>query len=166
MREAELRNAMACHGDAVFRLALRRLESQVDAEDVYQETFLALCRQDDAPSWDGGHLKAWLLRVALNKCGDVIRARKASAVVPLDEAPEPYVVDDGDVDHLAYERIWLLAGQLIEPYRTVFHLFYGEGLSTGEIAEVTRTREATVRVQLLRARGHMRRMMGGADDWL
>lgn len=164
MREEELRGAMARYGDAVFRLALRRLGSRADAEDIYQETFLALCRQRNAPSWDDGHLKAWLLRVAMNKCSDIIRAREARPIVSLDEVPEPYVTDGGDGNHPSYERIWLLAGQLPDPCRTAFHLFYGEGLSVGEIAEVTQTREATVRVRLLRARGHMRRMMGGADD--
>lgn len=164
MREEELRGAMARHGDAVFRLALRRLGSRADAEDIYQETFLALCRQRNAPSWDDGHLKAWLLRVAVNKCSDIIRAREARPIVSLDEVPEPYATDGGDGNHPSYERIWLLAGQLPDPYRTAFHLFYGEGLSVGEIAEVTQTREATVCVRLLRARGHMGRMMGGADD--
>lgn len=42
MEEAEilLRNAMEHHGAAVYRLALCRMQSVQDAEDVYQDVFL------------------------------------------------------------------------------------------------------------------------------
>lgn len=44
MEEAEilLRNAMEHHGAAVYRLALCRMQSVQDAEDVYQDVFLRL----------------------------------------------------------------------------------------------------------------------------
>ena len=69
MEEAEilLRNAMEHHGAAVYRLALCRMQSVQDAEDVYQDVFLRLLGQE-ASAWDGEHLRAWLLRVTVNKC--------------------------------------------------------------------------------------------------
>lgn len=55
MEEAEilLRNAMEHHGAAVYRLALCRMQSVQDAEDVYQDVFLRLLGQE-ASAWDGG----------------------------------------------------------------------------------------------------------------
>lgn len=62
--DAFLENAMEKHGDAVYRLALCRLGSRADAEDVYQDVFLRLLR-DSTEFRDSEHLKAWLLRVTL-----------------------------------------------------------------------------------------------------
>ena len=55
--EILLRNAMEHHGAAVYRLALCRMQSVQDAEDVYQDVFLRLLGQD-AAGWDREHLRA------------------------------------------------------------------------------------------------------------
>ena len=75
--DALLQQAMDTCGDAVYRLALCRLNSRADAEDVYQEVFLRLLR-DDTDFRDTEHLKAWLLRVTLSRCTD-LRRRGLSA---------------------------------------------------------------------------------------
>ena len=51
MEEAEilLRNAMEHHGAAVYRLALCRMQSVQDAEDVYQDVFLRLLARRHLP---------------------------------------------------------------------------------------------------------------------
>ena len=46
--DAFLCDAMERCGDAVYRLALCRLDSRADAEDVYQEVFLRLQRDTTA----------------------------------------------------------------------------------------------------------------------
>ena len=74
MTEGFLCNAMAAYGSAVYRLALCRTQSVPDAEDVYQDVFLKLLGQR-AEDWDGEHLKAWLIRTALNRCADLHRFR-------------------------------------------------------------------------------------------
>ena len=48
LQEADLSEAMDRYGDAVYRLALCRLQNVQDAEDVYQETFLRLFQEDAA----------------------------------------------------------------------------------------------------------------------
>ena len=70
MTDRELRNAMKTHGDTVYRLALCRMQQVADAEDVYQDVFLRLFRQDTA-DWDGERMKAWLIRTTLNRCADL-----------------------------------------------------------------------------------------------
>ena len=46
--DAFLEDAMERYGDAVYRLALCRLGSRADAEDVYQEVFLSLAKCETA----------------------------------------------------------------------------------------------------------------------
>lgn len=78
MTEQTLRTAMAEYGDTVYRLALCRTQSIPDAEDVYQDVFLALLRQQ-AEGWEAGRMKAWLVRTTLNRCTDLHRFRLPAA---------------------------------------------------------------------------------------
>ena len=76
---------MNAHGASVYRLALNQTRSPHDAEDVSQDVFLRLLR-DKTDFVDDGHLKAWLLRVTINRCLEVRRsAWRRRAVIGADE---------------------------------------------------------------------------------
>ena len=113
MTEQTLRTAMAEYGDTVYRLALCRTQSIPDAEDVYQDVFLALLRQQ-AEGWEAGRMKAWLIRTTLNRCTDLHRFRLRRPVLPLDEALTC------PVDEAAAE-LWEAVGVLPEKLRTAVH---------------------------------------------
>lgn len=131
-QENILRNAMADHGGAVYRLALCRLQNIADAEDVYQDVFLRLLEQETA-DWDSEHTKAWLLRATVNRCADLHRFRLRWPVLSLEEVPElARPVDDGAAE------LWDAVARLPEKLRTVVHLrpereqekiCYSEGLT-------------------------------------
>lgn len=159
MQEAFLSRAMDRHGDAVYRLALCRLQNLADAEDVYQETFLQLFQQKNAEGWEDEHLKAWLLRVAVNKCADVGRRRKAHGCVTLDELPELSARDC-----FAYVELWDAVNRLPEKQRIIFHLFYSEGYKTEEIASILKISASTVRVNLNRARKAVRKELDDNEN--
>lgn len=156
-QERILCNAMEAHGDAVYRLALCRLQNRADAEDVYQDVFLRLLEQP-ARDWDGEHLKAWLLRTALNRCADVGRLRLRRPVLPLDELPD--TVRPGD----EAAELWEAVARLPEKLRTAVHLHYAEGYRTEEIAAMLGIPGATVRTRLRRARMKLKDLLGGIDD--
>lgn len=158
MTEQELSNAMKAHGDAVYRLALCRLQNAADAEDVYQDVFLRLLEQRTG-GWDGERTKAWLLRTALNRCADLGRARKRRGAVSLDEVPDMA----RPVDEAAAE-LWDAVARLPEKLRTAVHLFYGEGYESGEIGALLGVPAATVRSRLRRARAELKNLLGGFDD--
>lgn len=152
MTEAFLAQMMDHYGDAVYRLALCRLQSLADAEDVYQDTFLRFYQQKGAQTWSEEQCKAWLLRVAMNRCADLGRSRKIRGYVALDSIPEL-------ADHSADDcgEIWDAVSRLPEKQQVIFHLFYGEGYQTEEIAEILNVSGSTVRVNLNRARNTLRK---------
>lgn len=152
MQNTFLYEAMTLHGDAVYRLALCRLQNRDDAQDVFQETFLQLFREERAASWDEERLKAWLLRVAINKCIDIGRHRKAHGCISLDELPE-YAGNTS----LEYLELWDAVNRLPEKQRLIFHLYYSEGYKTDEIAGIIKVPSSTVRVNLNRARKQLRK---------
>lgn len=156
-QEILLRNAMTAHGDAVYRLALCRLQNTADAEDVYQDVFLRLLGQP-AGDWDSEHLKAWLLRAALNRCADLHRFRLRRPALSLDEVPDrPRPADEA-------VELWEAVAQLPEKLRTAVHLHYAEGYQTEEIAAMLGVPAATVRTRLRRARLKLKDLLGGIDN--
>ena len=156
MTEQTLRTAMAEYGDTVYRLALCRTQSIPDAEDVYQDVFLALLRQQ-AEGWEAGRMKAWLIRTTLNRCTDLHRFRLRRPVLPLDEALTC------PVDEAAAE-LWEAVGVLPEKLRTAVHLYYAEGYQAEEIAAMLGVPAATIRTQLRRAREKLKSVLGGMED--
>lgn len=153
--EAFLKQAMADWGDAVYRLALSQTHSRTDAEDVYQDVFLRLL--GDGTAFESAeHLKAWLLRVTVNRCHDLARSgwkRRTVALDPEWDTPDTPARDEEDA------AVWDAVGQLPEQQRTAVHLHYVEGYSTDEIARVLDCRPATARTWLFRARARIKELL-------
>ena len=158
MEESEilLRNAMEHHGSVVYRLALCRMQSIQDAEDVYQDVFLRLLDQDTS-DWDEEHLRAWLLRCTVNRCCDLHRFRLRRPVLALADLPEMAAPDSGAAE------LWDAVARLPEKLRVPLHLYYAEGYSTEEIAGLLDIPAATVRTRLRRARNKLHDLLGGDD---
>ncbi len=157
MTEQYLSNAMAVYGPTVYRLALCRTQSTADAEDVYQEVFLHLWKQE-AENWPAERVKAWLIRATLNRCADLHRFRLRRPVLALEELPELTQPDDVSTE------LWAAVARLPEKSRTAVHLYYAEGYSAEEIAQMLHIPAVTVRTRLHRARGQLKNLLGGTDD--
>lgn len=157
MNEIQLSNAMKTYGDTVYRLALCRMQNITDAEDVYQDVFLRLMKQD-IDSWDAEHMKAWLIRTTLNRCADLHRFRLRKPVLSLEEVPELA----SNMDEPGTE-VWEAVNRLPEKLRIPVHLHYGEGYATEEIAKILGVPPATVRTRLHRGRLRLKELLGGID---
>ena len=133
----------------LYRAALAILGDPQEAEDAVQDAFLAFLEK--APD-DLEHPGAWLMRVAVNSCRSRLR-RAWRRELPLpDTLPAP-----GPEERQELEELFALPPE----DRAVIHLFYYEGLSTGEIARLTGQAEGTVRSRLSRARARLRRLLEG-----
>ena len=133
----------------LYRAALAILGDPQEAEDAVQDAFLAFLEK--APD-DLEHPGAWLMRVAVNSCRSRLR-RAWRRELPLpDTLPAP-----GPEERQELEELFALPPE----DRAVIHLFYYEGLSTGEIARLTGQAEGTVRSRLSRARSRLRRLLEG-----
>lgn len=141
------------YSDAVYRLAMVYLGRHADAEDVTQEVFLRLLHR--APSFTGeDHEKRWLLQVTANLCKDQLRSFWRKRVTQLEDslpaaAPE--------------EREALRAvAALPEKYRLPIHLYYYEGYSVTEIAEILKLGQSAVKMRLKRGRELLKIELGGS----
>jgi len=138
----------------LFRTAIAILGRRADAEDIVQDTFVKLFEKQ--PSFESAaHETAWLMRVTVNKCKSRLRLFWWKKSEPLLETHPTR--DDNQ------RRVIESVMSLPSKYRTVIHLFYYEGYSTREIAEMTKQKESTIRQQLTRARRILKEFLEGED---
>ncbi len=139
--------------DVVYRAALACCQNPADAEDVVQSTFEKLLRSDTAFT-DEAHLRRWLVRVAVNEGRNLWKSFWRRNVTSLEGLNlEPAAPEGG--------QSALLEAVLALPveYRTVLHLYYYEGYSTGEIAQLLHLTEANVRARMKRGRDKLRQQL-------
>ena len=135
------------HADTLYRTAAAIMGSKAEAEDAVQDVFVKLVEKQ--PHFESAeHETAWLIRVTVNQCKSRLRTHWWKKTVPLlDTIPAATAAQHGITETVL---------SLPVKYRTVIHLYYYEGYSTKEIAEITKQRDATVREQLTRARRMLR----------
>ena len=160
MEQSHFLSAVEQYQNMVYRIALHYFGNPHDAEDVVQETFLRLYRQEQAFESDD-HLRRWLMRVAVNLCKDALKSPWRKRRVALESIPDQPIFDRLEQGDL-YREVMALP----EKYRTVLNLYYYEELSTKEIAELLNLRQTAVTTRLFRGRAILKERLGEAwnDD--
>ena len=145
------------YGNSVLRVAYTYLHNMSDAEDILQDTLIQFLKS--APAFENeGHEKAWLLTVASNLSKNKLSYLK---IRQADELSEELVSEEKE--DLKY--VWEAVKKLPVKNREVIHLFYQEGYSTKEIADILKRREATVRSDLKRGREKLKKILKEAYDF-
>jgi len=136
----------------LFRVAIAIMNIKEDAEDIVQDVFIKLL--ENPPQFESEeHETAWLIRVTVNLCKSRLRSYWRKNTVPL--------LDVYPAQNEQQHDLIEIVNKLSPKYRTVIHLFYYEGYSTKEIAEITQQKESTVREQLTRARRSLKDFLEG-----
>ena len=160
MEQSYFLSAVEQYQNMVYRIGLHWFGNPHDAEDIVQETFLRLYRQE-RPFESDEHLRRWLMRVAINICKDMLKSPWRKRRVALESIPDQPVFDRPEQGDL-YREVMDLPVQ----YRTVLNLYYYEELSTKEIAELLNLRQTAVTTRLSRGRAILKERLGEAwnDD--
>lgn len=143
------------YGTMVLKQAYYYLKDRQRAEDVCQDVFLRIYKkQPELP--DEQSEKAYILRVTINLCKDVLKSAWHRRVLPMAEgydAPSPAGGPETEALHGEVKQMLYQAVMALPPiYKDVVLLFYYNDLPTGEIARILAIPEVTVRTRLMRAR--------------
>lgn len=156
------------YGDAVFAVALSRLRSFHDAEDIAQEVFMEAFEHLDRLS-DPSRLGAWLRSITIHHCIDHIRLRKGNIgleeiIEQIDTDPDPQTeIEQKELRDQVMDAI----GQLSDKQRETATLFYINGYSQEEIAKIQEVPIGTIRRRLHDAREKLKEeMIGLVEDVL
>lgn len=155
--EQEVNRAVEQYADTVRRICLVHLKNYADTEDIFQTVFVKYLLHT-APFASPEHERAWIIRVTINACKDLLRSVFRRRTLSLEEvAEQPAPADE--------HRVVLQAVQALPAaYRDVVYLHYYEGYTAPEIAGILGKNVNTVYTRLTRARGLLRRTLGGDDD--
>lgn len=160
---------VARHGEYIFRVAFRITESEPDAEEIVQETFLRGYRnlaQYDARA----EFRTWIYRIAVNCALQVLNKRKVEAAVPIAEefdddhpgiqlahggaGPERLLLDR-EVEHRRHAAM----ENMTPDERLAFVLRHLEGRSTEEVAAALQVTPNNAKQAVFRAVQKMRRSL-------
>ena len=148
--EKFITEAVEKYSDTVFRVAFQYTGNRCDSEDIVQDVFVKLL--DKRPPLVGEPLKAWLIRVTINRSKDVLRALARRRKAPLGyalPAPQPEL----------YEEVFDALAQLPERDRTALYLHYYEGYTAREIAGMIGGSERAATKRICRAREKMKKYL-------
>ncbi len=127
-----------------------------------QETFLSAYR--NRSRFDGTNEKAWLARIATNKCLDY-QKKGARKEVPTQEEFFAVQPPSGDnacetvcMQNLVMEELKRCCSMLKPPYDEVAERYFYREMSIGEIAGALGRNEKTVQTQVYRAKAMLRRL--------
>lgn len=142
------------YANRLFRVSLRYVRNEPEAEEVLMSAFLNVFRGIDKFLYrDDNGLEAWLRRIVVNEALQHLRANRHLPLFQADDEaegqPDPQPLPDSGLDA---ERIYTLIRELPTGYRTVFNLYAIEGFTHREIADQLRISENTSKSQLHKAR--------------
>jgi len=155
--EAEVNIAIERYADTVRRICMLHLKNYHDTEDIFQTVFMKyLCNDTQFESQE--HEKAWIIRVAVNACKDLLKSFFRSRTVALDEA-----MYKGE--ELSAETSTVLQAVLALPekYKDIVYLYFYEGYTAVEISKLTGKKVNTVYTLLTRAKQILKQQLGGEE---
>lgn len=152
--EEEANRAIGRYADTVRRICMVHLKNESDTEDIFQTVFLKYVLHS-APFESEEHEKAWIIRVTINACKDLLRSLLRRWTVSLDEVleqPAPIPEDHREV----LEAVLSLPAK----YKDVVYLHYYEGYTASQIGEILGKKTNTVYTLLTRARQMLKEKLG------
>ena len=144
--------------DTVFRVAYNYIGSRTDAEDITQNVFFKLLQSKKVFESDD-HVKNWLIRVTVNECKNLVRAKWWKT-----ESIEDHTLSL-TFENPAHTDLYYAVMGLPNKYRLPIYLHYYEGYSTGEIGKILGIPKNTVCSNLKRGREQLKEILtGGKND--
>lgn len=141
---------------AIYYHCFSVVHDEATAEDIAQETFIAAYYKLN--TFDiSRKFSTWLFKIATNKALDHLKSIKRVQPLSDDDAAKlvsSFITPDTSAEH---EELHRVVANLEPKYRTVVSLYYWQGLSYAEIAEIMGKPEGSVKVWMLRAKEEIRK---------
>jgi len=159
MFDDEIEKALIKYSDMVRRICFLYLTNNADVEDVFQEVFLKLLKHKNCFE-NSEHEKAWIIRITINKCKDVLKSfwkKNTYSIDDIDNIQFPFE------DKVESELLHVVL-TLPKKYKDVIYLYYYQDYTVPEIAKLLGKKENTIYSSLHRARGLIKKKIGGEED--
>lgn len=157
-KEQEINEAIERYADTVRRLCMLHLKNHADTEDIFQTVFLKYALHTE-PFADAEHEKAWLIRVTINACKDLLKSFFRSRTTSLDDLLERPAELPPD-----HREVLEAVLSLPRKYREVIYLHYYEDYTALQISRILGKKVNTIYTLLTRSKQMLREKLGGDAD--
>ena len=155
--ETEINRAVDEYADMVRRLCMLHLKNYADTEDIFQTVFLKYALSS-IEFENKEHEKAWLIRVTINACKDLLKSffrRNTVSIHQLIEQPAPQDQD--------YTGVLEAVLSLPKKYKDVVYLYYYEGYTAPQISKILGKNMNTIYTLLNRSKKILKAQLGGSE---
>lgn len=142
------------YADMMYRIALSHMNRREDAEDVVHDAFIKYMQTSPNFS-DENHERAWLIRVTINRCRDMLRRRNIRRYVGFDEIGD---IPDEEQSSEAY-GILACVSSLPEKYKSIIVLHYLEEYSVEQSASILGLSLSAAKMRLSRGREMLKKLL-------
>ena len=164
MNKQLLEHYIEAYGTDIYSFCIRLTQNRGLAEELYQDTFLAMCEKED---WkEEGNVKSYLLGITIklwqNRKRKFAWRKRIAAEIPLskEQGLEAFSADENLEQHMVskeeQEAVWKAVYKLPEQLRIVILLYYMEDFKVAEIAEKLSLSISNVKSKLMRARRYLK----------
>lgn len=164
MNKQLLEHYIETYGTDIYSFCIRLTQNREQAEELYQDTFLAMCEKED---WkEEGNVKSYLLGITIklwqNRKRKFAWRKRIAAEIPLskEQGLEAFSADENLEQHMVskeeQEAVWKAVYKLPEQLRIVILLYYMEDFKVAEIAEKLSLSISNVKSKLMRARRYLK----------
>ena len=164
MNKQLLEHYIEAYGTDIYSFCIRLTQNRELAEELYQDTFLAMCEKED---WkEEGNVKSYLLGITIklwqNRKRKFAWPKRIAAEIPVskEQGLEAFSADENLEQHMVskeeQEAVWKAVYKLPEQLRIVILLYYMEDFKVAEIAEKLSLSISNVKSKLMRARRYLK----------
>lgn len=164
MNKQLLEHYIEAYGTDIYSFCIRLTQNREQAEELYQDTFLAMCEKED---WkEEGNVKSYLLGITIklwqNRKRKFAWRKRIAAEIPLskEQGLEAFSTDENLEQHMVskeeQEAVWKAVYKLPEQLCIVILLYYMEDFKVAEIAEKLSLSISNVKSKLMRARRYLK----------
>ncbi|RGF44167.1 MULTISPECIES: RNA polymerase sigma factor [unclassified Roseburia] len=164
MNKQLLEHYIEAYGTDIYSFCIRMTQNREQAEELYQDTFLAMCEKED---WkEEGNVKSYLLGITIklwqNRKRKFAWRKRIAAEIPIskEQGLEAFSADENLEQHMVskeeQEAVWKAVYKLPEQLRIVILLYYMEDFKVAEIAEKLSLSISNVKSKLMRARRYLK----------
>ncbi|MBQ4257998.1 MAG: sigma-70 family RNA polymerase sigma factor [Clostridia bacterium] len=143
------------YSDMIYRIALHNIGNIADAEDVLQDVWFEYIKRNPQTE-DEERLKAWLIRVTINKCRSLYRLFWRRNRESLEDHTELIAPEQREI----LEEV----RSLPKDSRNIVYLYYYESYTIAEIAKILGKNQNTVSSALQRARRKLKELLEEGDE--
>ena len=155
--EQEANRAIEQYADTVRRICMVHLKNYTDTEDVFQTVFLKYV-QSAIQFESDEHERAWLIRVTINACKDLLKSFFRSRTLSIDQLIEQAAELPPD-NRKVLEAVLSLPAK----YRDVVYLHYYENYTAPQISRILGKNVNTVYTLLTRSKKMLKEKLGGDE---